>query len=253
MKLSIWSLILASVLAAVSAAFYVVQILVFGKPHDTFFYLMQDLAFLPVQVLLVTLILNELLARRERRQRLHKMNMVIGAFFSEVGSELISALSQFDPGFAALSETARPAAGWSGADFRAARERLKSFRPALDARRSDLEPLRDALISRRGFILGLLENQNLLEHASFTNLLWAITHLAEELQFRGSLQGLPDSDLEHLSGDLKRVYSLLLEEWMSYAEHLRQDYPFMYSLLVRRNPFRREPAVVIDGGQASEG
>ncbi len=251
MRFTAWYLALAAVLAAVSAAFYVFQILVFARPHDTFFYLLQDLAFVPVQVLLVTLILNELLARRERRQRLHKMNMVIGAFFSEMGGELISALSHFDPGFGDLSEAVRPASGWDAPDFRAARGRLGAVRLSLNAGRSGLEPLRDLLLSRRGFVLGLLENQNLLEHASFTDLLWAVTHLAEELQFRRSLRELPASDLEHLSGDMRRVYSLLLSEWLSYAEHLRRSYPFMYSLLVRRNPFRMEPAVVIGGDPAA--
>jgi len=37
------------------------QIKIFHAPRDTFFYLFQDLAFVPIQVLLVTLIVDRVL------------------------------------------------------------------------------------------------------------------------------------------------------------------------------------------------
>jgi hypothetical protein len=37
--------------------------------------------------------------------------------------------------------------------------------------------------------------------------------------------------------DIKRAYSLLITEWLAYMEHLRQDYPFLFSLAMRTNPF----------------
>jgi hypothetical protein len=237
MKQSRWYLWLALLLTAVSASFYALQIALFHKPGDTYFYLLQDLAFVPMQVLLVTLFLNDLMARREKRQLLRKMNMVIGAFFSEMGSDLIAQLSRFDAGFAALRPAAAVDAAWKDADFVRAGRAVAGLRHEIDTRRADLGPLRDFLLARRGFLLGLLENQNLLEHQSFTDLLWAVTHLSEELQFRTSLDGLPDSDHQHLSGDIRRVYTQLLVEWLAYADHLRRDYPYMYSLVVRRNPF----------------
>ena len=52
-------------------------------------------------------------------------------------------------------------------------------------------------------MLSLLENPNLLEHDSFTDLLLAIFHLSEELAARDTLVGLPQSDYEHLAGDIK--------------------------------------------------
>lgn len=237
MKVSRWYLWLALLLTAASMAFYALQIALFHDRRSTFFYLLQDLAFVPMQVLLVTLFLNDLMARREKRQLLRKMNMVIGAFFSEMGSDLIAQLSRFDAGFGALRAAAAVDAAWKDDDFARAGRAVAGLPHDIDTRRADLGPLREFLLAQRGFLLGLLENQNLLEHQSFTDLLWAVTHLSEELQFRTSLDGLPDSDHQHLSGDIKRVYSLLLVEWLSYAGHLRRDYPYMYSLVVRRNPF----------------
>ena len=245
MRLSRWGVILAAALALASAAFYLIQIQVFHRPHDTLFYMLQDLAFVPIQVLLVTLILNDLMVRREKKALLNKMNMVIGAFFSEMGNELITGLAKYDPGFKDLADLARPGAGWKDGDFAQARRQLEAKDFQMDARRADLGALKDFLSGKRGFVLGLLENQNLLEHATFTDLLWSVTHLTEELQFRTSLKDLPPADYQHLSGDIKRVYGLLLGEWLGYARHLKESYPYMYSLVVRQNPFDPEASVTI--------
>jgi signal transduction histidine kinase len=245
MKPSKWYLWLTLLLLLVSAAFYALQLAVFRKPHDTFFYMLQDLAFVPIQVLLVTLILNDLMARRERKQLLQKMNMVIGSFFSEMGSELITALSAYDTNFDLLRRTIKLDSTWKQDEFRTARDKVNSLHHAIDSRQADLSSLKALLLEKRGFVLGLLENQNLLEHQTFTDLLWASTHLNEELQFRPKLSGLPDADYQHLSGDIKRVYALLLAEWLEYANHLRRAYPYMYSLVVRRNPFNEENSAVV--------
>jgi hypothetical protein len=61
----------------------------------------------------------------------------------------------------------------------------------------------------------------LLEHDSFTDLLLAIFHLSEELAARDTLDGLPQSDYEHLAGDIKRAYTLLIREWFSLYDALK--------------------------------
>ncbi|HTY08428.1 MAG TPA: hypothetical protein VMF29_04620 [Candidatus Edwardsbacteria bacterium] len=245
MKSSKWYLWLTLLLVLISAGFYALQIAIFRDGRNTFFYMLQDLAFVPIQVLLVTLILNDLMARRERKQLLQKMNMVIGSFFSEMGSELIAALAKYDRGFGQLRQIIRLDGSWKQDEYRAAKLKVAALRHEIDARQDGLDCLKDLLLAKRGFVLGLLENQNLLEHQAFTDLLWATTHLMEELQFRPRLTGLPDADYQHLSGDIKRVYALLLAQWLEYADHLRQAYPYMYSLVVRHNPFNHEGRVEI--------
>jgi len=95
-------------------------------------------------------------------------------------------------------------------------------------------------------VLGLLQNPNLLEHDEFTDLLWAVCHLTEELEAREILRDLPRYDLKHLEGDIQRAFSLLVREWLSYMQHLRRHYPYIYSLSVRTNPFNptANPVVV---------
>jgi hypothetical protein len=92
-------------------------------------------------------------------------------------------------------------------------------------------------MEQRDFLLRLLENPNLLEHRSFTNLLRAVFHLTEELTFRRNLHNLPQTDYEHLSVDIKRAYVLLISEWLAYMKYLRDYYPYLFSLAVRTNPF----------------
>ena len=232
-------------LVALSLAIYCAEMLIFQTPRDTLFYLVQDLAFLPISVLFVTLILSEVLELRDRRVRLHKLNMVIGAFFSEVGTVLLGMLSTYDTQLDDIRADVRLEAGWTDEQFAAVRLRLAAGHGVTDSRRADLAELRDFLAERRVFILALLQNPSLLEHESFSELLWAVLHLTEELVGRPSLVGLPEPDLNHLSGDISRAYRLLMERWLAYMDHLSQSYPYLYSLAVRSNPLDPSAEVVI--------
>ena len=102
---------------------------------------------------------------------------------------------------------------------------FKKTEISVDCTKGDLPAMKAFLLGKRGFLLGLLENQNLLEHDEFTDLLWAVFHLTEELDARQRLEGLPQSDLDHLAGDTRRVFFSLTREWLRYMEHLRNDYP----------------------------
>jgi hypothetical protein len=98
--------------------------------------------------------------------------------------------------------------------------------------------LRDFLAEQRAFMLGLLENPTLLEHERFTDLLWAVFHLQEELCARQALEGLSEPDRAHLAVDFDRAYSALLIQWLEYLIHLRRDYPYLFSFAARTNPWR---------------
>jgi len=90
-----------------------------------------------------------------------------------------------------------------------------------------------------------LENPNLLEHESFTELLRAVFHLAEELANRNDVWQLPMSDKEHLAGDIKRAYVLLVAEWLDYMKYLKDNYPYLFALAMRTNPFDQEASAVV--------
>jgi hypothetical protein len=223
-------------LLVVSLILYFVDYFVFGRAGEIGFSFMSNVAFLPVYVLFVTLMIERVLKEREREAIIKKLNMVIGVFFSEIGTELLHRLLEFFPDGIELSKRLRPTPQWKRHNFEEAREFLKSTHADLDARVGDLVSLKEFLAEKKVVMLTLLENPNLLEHDVFTDLLWAVMHLMEELQARRSLLGLSERDLDHLSGDLKRAHTHLLAEWITYMQHLHDDYPYLYSLAVRMNP-----------------
>lgn len=232
-----WKLRMASILLISSLIVYVISYLIFREPDQELFYLIESLAFLPIEVLLVTLIIDSLLTRQERRQMLSKMSMVTDAFFSEVGSNLIRLFLGFDRNAAKIREKLNVTQSWADKDFGVAKESLQGY--AFDAycQHGDLVKLREFVVSKREFLLMLLENPNLLEHESFTDMLRATFHMIEELVNRNDLRALSQADYEHLGKDINRAYVALVSQWLDYMLHLKQDYPYLYSLAVRTNPF----------------
>lgn len=245
MKQLKWQILLGSALVALSAFFYIAEIGIFHSPRDTFFYLFQDLAFVPIQVLLVTLIINRLLSVREKRSRLEKLNMVIGAFFSEVGTHLLTYLSDCDPRLEEIRGNLLVANNWSDKEFTRVTRRLRSYTYGIETGKMDLFYLQGFLAGKRDFLLRLLENPNLLEHETFTELLLAVFHLVEELTCREDVRHLPATDVNHIAGDTRRAYGLLVNEWLDYMRHLKNSYPYLFSLAMRLNPFDKEASPIV--------
>ena len=238
-------LLLGVVLIILSSAIYVLQIAIFHDERDTFFYLVQDLAFVPIQVLLVTVIVDQILKIREKLAMMNKLNMVIGTFFSEVGCRLLQSFSRFDVEFEEFRKELIISRDWSDQKFRQTAREISSFNHRLDHARGDLNELKAFLVSKRDFMLRLLENQNLLEHETFTDLLWAVFHLTEELEAREDLAQLPVTDGEHIASDIRRAYVLLISEWLAYMKHLKNEYPYLFSLAMRTNPFDANASVTV--------
>ena len=93
-----------------------------------------------------------------------------------------------------------------------------------------MEELYKLLLQNRDFLLRLLENPVLFEHESFTELLRALFHLADELALRRNLKQLPATDYIHLENDINRSYVLIAQQWLEYMKHLKDNYPYLFSL-----------------------
>lgn len=237
MKKMSWQLLLGIVLITLCAFVYFIHYLIFHDIHHILIYLIGDIAFVFLEVLLVTLIIHQLLSQREKRTMLEKMNMVIGTFFSEIGTELLQSFSRLDPHHDEVRNRLSGTKSFTDQEFLSVSRYLKSYDAVIKSERKDLEILKRFLLEKRDFLLRLLENPNLLEHDSFTRLLWAVFHLTDELSHRRDIMKIPESDREHLSGDVKRAYLLLLSEWLDYMKHLKDSYPYLFSLAMRTNPF----------------
>jgi len=232
-------------LIVISIILYIIHYVIFREPRFISRLLVAQLAFLPISVLLITVVIGQLLSTIKKKDLLEKMNMLTAGFCDEVGTELLSHLFKFDLSFDKIRKKLIVTNNWSDKDFANAVKLTKKCDFKIDSRRSDLEPLRDFLVKKRGFLLRLLENPNLLEHESFTDLLWAVFHLTDELEKRKNLKHLPAADYEHISGDMKRAYVLLICEWLRYMKHLKNHYPYLYSLAVRINPFNPDASPIV--------
>jgi hypothetical protein len=236
---------LAIAFVALSAIAYVIHYLIFRDIHHIFIYMVGDLAFLPLEVLLVVVIIERLLARREMQAKLEKLNMVVGAFFSELGNHLLQDLLKHFDNRQEISRHLNITESWTKKDFQKAVKFADHLKVEVDCRNVDLGTLKAFLAQKRTFLLTMLENPNLLEHDRFTDLLWAVTHLDEELEARKSLIGLPDKDLEHLANDIQRMYDHLVSEWLDYVQHLKSKYPYLFSLVLRTHPFQEQQSPIV--------
>jgi len=244
-RLLTWKTKIGILLVGLSLALALVHVAIFRDPRTFAFYLALDIAFVPIQVLLVTLIIEQLLNQREKQALLYKLNMVIGAFFSQLGAELLRRIVRFCAEAPDLAQSLAVTGQWSQKEFQAATRLAEQAQYHLNPNASELESLRDFLLEQRPFVLGLLQNPNLLEHEAFTDLLWALTHLTEELVARPGFAELPATDLAHLGNDAGRAFGLLIREWLAYLQHLRDAYPYIYSLALRTNPFLPQASAVV--------
>jgi hypothetical protein len=240
-----WKVTLGVSLVMVSAVFYFLHWLIFRDAQHIFIYFLSDLAFLPFEVLLVTLVVHQLLSEREKRVMLKKLNMVIGAFFSEVGTKLLASFISVDATSSEKREKLAAPGTWHEQHVKELAKFFRNCEYRVEPGTKDFAALKVLLTSKREFMLGLLENPNLLEHESFTEMLWAVFHLTEELEAREDFSKLPASDIKHIEGDLKRAYTSLTVEWLFYMDHLKRNYPYLFSLAVRTNPFDAAASVVV--------
>ena len=240
-----WQIILGFSLIILSVIFYFIHFMIFRDAHHIFIYLVGDIAFVFIEVLMVTMIIHQLLGVREKRVRLEKLNMVIGAFFSEVGTRLLTYFSDFDPNLDSIKKELVVTTEWSDKEFLTMSKRLKNYKYSVEIQKVELEYLRDFLIEKRDFLLRLLENPNLLEHEAFTELLRAVFHLTEEIESREDIRQLPESDYSHLAGDIKRAYILLVHEWLRYMKHVKDNFPYLFSLAMRINPFDQSASPIV--------
>lgn len=196
-------------------------------------------------VALIANVVEHVAFRKERARRRQKTMMLVGIFFTQVGTTLLATCARADPGRQDLS---RLLSGPEFVDSPASSgitEAVASRSYHLDCRELDLAALRDALGEKVDVLSVLLQNPDLEEHSRFNDLLQALLHLWQELSHREDLCGLPGADTAHLSGDLNRVYGLLVLEWVVYLGHLKRHYPYLYSLALRTNPFDEQASVVI--------
>jgi len=240
-----WTILVAAGLIMLSIILYTLHFLIFQDPYHIWFYMLSDFAFIPIEVLVVTLILDQLLELRDRTMKLEKLNMVIGTFFSRVGTRLLACFSDSDPHIQDVRKSLLLSERWSDEEFAQVRSVLTRYICEINLERIDLPALKAFLVEKEDIMIHILENPTLLEHEQFTELLRTVFHLSEELKHRKDLTRLPENDRKHLAGDICRAYGHLIKQWLEYMQYLKKNYPYLFSLAMRRNPFDQAASAII--------
>lgn len=236
MKKADWRVKFSIILILSSVLMYCFHYFVFRDVHHIFLYLVGELAFIPIEVLLVSLVIDRVIKERERESLIEKLNLIIGVFFNEVGTTILKYCTSIDSRVDDIGKFLIVEPNWEERDFKKALEKGKNYNYEIEFDKVDLEKMNEFLLSKRGFLLRLLENPNLLEHETFTHLLTAVFHLEDELSSR-DLPNLRDDEKEHLEIDIKRVYEASVSQWLLYMKHLKSTFPYLFVTAMSNNPF----------------
>ena len=243
-----WKIKFAIIMFALAVLIFLARYLIFGDGEEIIAYLWKHIGFIPIDILIVALVLEEIMGRKEHEAILEKIDMLMGTFFSEIGNDLIAELSKANVN-KANTDDLKAIKSWNDKDYDNKLKELKNnpvdFKAnvAPEEREDFLNRIQSLLVENREFLVNLINNPNLLEKDEFSSLLLALLHLDEELARRGELTDIKDADFNHLNGDMKRVYSKLVYEWVYYLKYLNKHYPYMISLAIRTNPFDSEADV----------
>jgi len=242
-----WAITWGIALIIPAGIIYLINYGIFGDPAYLLKDFLSSVAFVPIFYLISTVVIDRFLSSRDKQYMLDRLNVVIGAFYTECGMDLIKMSFVFLSGFETANSKLSGISSWRENDFAEIGGFIQKLDYQVDSRKGSLQDLKVYLLSKRDFILGMMQNPNLMEHQTFTDMMLALFHLYEELAGRPQLSDLPESDMDHLSGDMKRAHKLIIIEWTSYIKHLKRDYPYLFSLTARKNPFNSEVNIVVSG------
>ncbi len=238
--------IIGAILLACSLTIYGLKTYYLGDLGGTTKFLFNAMGVLPLNLLLMTFIFNKLLTVHNKREKKQKRDMLVGVFFSECGNSLLRMMANLDQSRGQLNECTGKPEHWDGKGQEKIYELFSAYKPNFKAEREDLAHIRTALNKEHKYLLTLIDHPALVGHGKFSDLVWALFHLEDELNHRSDFNALPDSDIDHLSGDIARVYNHILSQWVDYIVYLKGNYPYLYSLAIRTSPFKAEADVVIE-------
>ncbi len=234
-KLTVKQLIL--LLLCASALLYAIHYLIFRDLHHLAIFGLHELAFVPLEVILVTLGLDQLVEKTHREEARSKVSIIETLYFNESGSTMLRYLTSFDPDAARLRELLQVTQDWRSSDFRQAIRQLKSYPFLLDLERIDFFGLHYHLSQRHEYYRSMLENPALTQSEAFTEMIMKIYLLWEELDGRTNLYQLPEKDRSYLAELLHEIYRELTEYWLDNVYNHSIHNRFRLHRAIESNPF----------------
>jgi len=239
------NLIICTILITCAVVIYSIKNIFYGDHHSSFKFIFNALGILPVNLLLMTFIFNKLLTVHNRDEKRKKRDMLMGVFFSECGCKILRMMAKLDTNKEQLYNCSSKPDLWEGKHYENIRKTFQNYRSSFRASASDLSTIHTFLNDYHRYILTLINHPALVDHGGFADLIWSLFHLEDELNRRPDFSSLPLTDMEHLQGDLSRVYENILIQWMDHIVYLKNNYPYLFSLAMRTSPFNPEESHAI--------
>jgi len=245
------TIVLGIILIGLSILLHGAHYMMFHDMHHIMVFLVADIAFIPLEVFFVSLVLEKVIDRKEKNQVNKKMQMLIGLFFTEVGNELLTQMVLSDTTVHKIRDKASVNVCWESKDFQKLGKVMEAHEHTVDNSKFDYNLLLDTLNPHGDMFVNLLSNPILHEHEAFSEVLMTVFHLHDELKTRLAKNPTKD-DYDHLKIDAERAYNHLAAEWVIYMEHLKEAYPYLYATAIKHNPYTQvETETVSVSGSAS--
>ena len=111
-----WKIKFAIVMFILAVIIFLARFLIFGDGEEIIAYLWKHIGFIPIDILIVALVLEEIMGRKEHEAILEKIDMLMGTFFSEIGNDLINELSKVNQN-KAKTEDLKAIRSWDEKDY----------------------------------------------------------------------------------------------------------------------------------------
>lgn len=211
------------ILFVTSIVVYGLQMLIFKDPKTTGFYFLQDVAFMPLTIVIATVMIGAIFEEHDKKERIERTKMLTSAFFTEVGEELLQLLVEASDSYKQMTDLFDDVP-----DEAELKMHIKDMKLHVKLTSERAIELRNTLDVHYMFITINASNPALLEHEKYTDMLWSIYHLRDELKMR-DLDRMTKEERKHLEIDATRVLNNLLINWVSHVRYVQKEYPYFYA------------------------
>lgn len=236
--------VLGIVLIGLSFILNAIHFMIFNDLHHILIFLLADIAFIPLEVFFVSIVLERIIEKRDQQQIMKKINMLVGLFYQELGNQLLSVLVKADECTDDVNKIEVDFT-WTQEEYYKLSNKINDHNHSIDIHRIDLEVLFSLLEENKSMIIQLIMNPSLQEHETFSDVLMSSIHLYDELIQR-NIHSFTADDFAHLKVDVERVYKNLSKEWVTYMNHLQYDYPYLFLTAIKSNPYDNRNKKIIE-------
>ena len=153
-------------LIGLSLILHFIHFLIFRDLHHILIFLFADIAFIPMEVFFTTVVIDKLLENREKTHLLEKLNMLIGVFYTELGTKLLTEITKSDRNEINNISNGIIIDTWDDKSFKNIQTYLLEYDYKVDVTKLDLNNIRAKLDENKNLLVNLISNGNLLEHGT---------------------------------------------------------------------------------------